>query len=274
MPNVNNPAGRLQRVLQRVAAVDKDRGNQQAQQIWAQILALKHDDHSGLFRRLAIIIDLVKEAVTAVKSLDNIKIELYLAWEPNVKTAFDELNLRDRFANFARHIDGQTLAMLEICDDLIARSTPEGNPNEDELRKLRSEVFNLIGEVKQSKIDPRLREYMLHHLYLLDQAIGDYEYGGAKTLRIALESSLGAVLINRPLYEQAKDSTFGNKFMRVLATYVLILGAVQGTEQLAESVARFLPEYGEEEDEAAALITIIRDANAAEKAEVAAESGD
>ena len=117
--------------------------------------------------------------------------------------------------------------------------------NESEkLLELLKEVRDLIEEVSRSQLDQYLKEYILHHLYLIDRSIEDYRFQGIAALRSGLEASVGAMVLNQPTFDEAKKSSVGKKFMRILGTYVLIMSAVQSTAKLVQAVTKLLPDVG------------------------------
>jgi hypothetical protein len=118
------PAGRLHRLLSEIRQKPPDQNIVQA---WSEVLAVPPAHRAELFRTYSFAIGLPDEIAAEVEKLDqeSFPVELAMRWRAPVTNAFEvDFAGGVQLQHFTTRYDGETLAHLEWCDDVLRRGLP------------------------------------------------------------------------------------------------------------------------------------------------------
>lgn len=140
--HADNPAGRLHQLMSRVRA--KPDG-QNVPRVWGEILGVG-DDWPELLRLFAFVAGLPKEILGELDHIDRTAypVELARRWHGPINEA--------PAVDFARGVqihhvkakfDGESLAYLELCDDVLHRHRRGISPDQPDLGRIRAKIGDL-----------------------------------------------------------------------------------------------------------------------------------
>lgn len=182
--------------------------------------------------------NIVRSEIRALE--DELEPDLYLTWHKRVAECLSKsvMGLDSSMTSVLNPIGEDALALIKICDDKLSRSRFADPPmDHDVVATLEKDAQTLAQEVVASPIEVSLKEYILYHLSLAEQAIHDYRVQGPGAFKRAAESSVGAAVLAKEKFEQARNSEFGARF-------VLIIGAILYLSDCKEA-AKSLVDDGE-----------------------------
>jgi len=107
-----------------------------------------------------------------------------------------------------------------------------------ELDSIRQSAWSLYEEILKSDLPPKLSSYLLDNLYLIIEAIDDYEITGAAGLERSLNAVIGSVATETA--KQASESSFGKQFWGVITKVGVLLKIGKTALELEEGVRKFL----------------------------------
>jgi hypothetical protein len=234
----DNSAGRFLIVLERMRSPQLRTNN--AADAWANILGINVKEPARLLRGIADVGALALEVRDAVGVLDGINAAHLASWVPKFFAPWEHFNLSTPFDQFARTVDDTMLALIRIADDMLHRQRPEPVVPADQLKEIRSQVDLLARDISSAKLDREFKDYLLHHLDIIEEAIAGYRLKGFRSLRRGLEQSVGVCVLDRKRFEKLDTTPLGSRLLKILSAYVLILKAVSGTFQLVDEIEQHL----------------------------------
>lgn len=132
------------------------------------------------------------------------------------------------------------LINIRFCAHELAKRVPEKDVTREELDKLRESAWALYEEVLKSDLSPNLSRYIFDYLYLIIQAIDDYEITGAVGMERALNSVIGSIFTDTSTAQQVRESPVGGKFWQVITKLGVALKLAKTAVELADGVQKFL----------------------------------
>ncbi len=101
----------------------------------------------------------------------------------------------------------------------------------------------LYEEVLKADLPPDLSRYLLDYLYLIIEAIDDYNITGAIGMERALNAVLGTIITDSARAEKVRQSTFGEKFLGVITKLGVVLKLAKTATELADGVRKLLTNH-------------------------------
>jgi len=223
MPHSDNPAGRLHRLLIRLA---EQNGETSLLAAWAEVLGVPAED---VILHIGRVSDLLRDLQIAVDRADDeallAPVRRYrAAWsQPIVPT---EQLLRRVMPDSAAV---EALALLSAQLHVIA---PDGVvPTADRRDELRSQVSELIDAVRDAgDLPEELKHAIVARLLDVEQAIVHIDIGGPAAVHRAMEAVVGSVAFRDG--RVAKSSTF----KRVGTTLLVIWTAFTAAPTIQDSI--------------------------------------
>src|SRR5205085_7285799 len=123
---------------------------------------------------------------------------------------------------------------LSLGADELSRRHIELSINEDELKEILREVNELFEEVSSSSLEKELKTYILTQLELIRRGINEYRITGIKRLQEALATTIGSMLINRDLINQASDKQEVGKFVSLTMRFANVVTLASKATALIE----------------------------------------
>jgi len=239
MATANNPAGRLYNLL--VEARKQPPGTE-ARKVWALLLHVESNDTPTLLRRLARVLEvpaLIRERVARQQSVNR---ALLLEWMPSVELALSNVTLGGPWKSFLGHFDEKTMYGLNLCSDILSRHCAETIIDEGELENIGQEVGTLIEEISGARIEEDVKQFMLDHLAAITDALNDYWIAGATPLRKALESSVGAIVLDSSIISKVNAAPHGSRFWTIVGRVGVVLSIAWNALQLSGRATALLQE--------------------------------
>lgn len=235
---MSNPAKRLHALLIQGRAKDNTKP---AQEVWSDLLQIRRDDMPLFWSQMAKVMELpltIKEKILQHAEVDP---KLALRWMPKVDDAFRAMAPQREFHHFITKIDDTTLFALEICSDILERKDAEIEYDEEELKRIQTQVNQLSEEITRSGIAPEVRKYLLALLSRVGWAIREHRISGPQALRTALESLLGSVALEPEAYLKSKETEPGKKAWELVKNLAVVVQIAVGVVTIADKIVHALP---------------------------------
>ncbi|HEY4280388.1 MAG TPA: hypothetical protein VGM91_19355 [Conexibacter sp.] len=192
MPYLDNPAGRLHDLLTRLTTIG---GNQQLVVAWAQVLRVQEDD---VVLRLGAVADLVRQIQEAV---DNAGEPALVRPVQRYRRSWSNPIFPSDHAFSARaervFPDEVSLEALDLVSAQLHRTAPDGVvPDEGELARMRSQLEDLVAEVRESdEIPDEVKHVLIARLHEVEEALDQLAVGGPRAVSRAMEAVVGALIV-------------------------------------------------------------------------------
>ncbi|MER5980149.1 hypothetical protein ABT142_27125 [Streptomyces sp. NPDC001857] len=247
---LDNPAGRLHKLLLDLHAAFPNHQQQETKQAWTAVVELVGNE-SGLGGEAAIISGVVslpaeiREAVGTLSEEDERK-EHLLAGLDQVEQGLNQLvnrqSLFSMFNAFATNgVVPQSAAVssLSHCSYELHRSIPEVTISDDDLARIVDMLNELMREVAEADLPNVVKRAMLNHLIALLQAAHNVRFAGSQPLDDALFALTGSVTRTGASEDLARVGLW-EKVKKAMQTLNLMLSTGQSAVQLGQGVAGFL----------------------------------
>lgn len=234
----NNPAGRLHALVEKIRKMPNDaRAGATITSLPAVLGMRSETSRPVLMQMFGEILGLPLEIEQAIGKLPDIKKpHVYLSWIGNAKAAFNSCNLDQPINNFLTPFDANTMSLLEICDEVLGRLHVEPVVDAKNAENLLKETRELIAATMAAVIDEQTREFVLRHLYVIEQSIIESQYFGIRSLRRAVETTVGATFVGQQQARDVAQTPLGKHLCRVLAGLVLLSSGINDIAQLPTSL--------------------------------------
>lgn len=200
-----NPAGRLHDILQEAA--EKKDNNASAQRVWAAIFGIDANDKEGVLERLIELHELTREVRTLIASSPGAPQELLLQYFPKIENSFLELGLDTPWHSIGPRYDRPALDSLKFCAEMLKNTHAEEPIDEEELDKISSDVEILLESIIKSSMPDVLRVALSEEMEKIRKALAMVRIRGAKGVKEALQSLVGAVVAHREEFKQQQDES-------------------------------------------------------------------
>ncbi len=193
MIDETNPAGRLHKILV-LAKAQHD--NKKVRDVWSYVLEVESDD-AAITKAVVELYSLTHQIQSLIKMKEGLNHELYLNSFNNIERALIPLNLTSGWSSVKVHLSEEALTRLQFCAEELSRFYAEDSLSEDELKNIIEKIEELFESVYSSTLPDALRLALLEEVERLRNAITMYKIKGAKGLKDALQSTIGAVVANQ-----------------------------------------------------------------------------
>lgn len=235
-----NPARRF---LDLFVGIERDKVHgENSGKVWAKILNV--DRKSPKFiPLLGRALYLPWEIEQEIKKIPELPHARYLSWVVPMQLAFTKLNLDAPFGEYGIVFDQNVRALIEICEDVLARNRPQAGIPSEELKRIQRLVREAIdATAAEQGINPVLRDYMLHNLNLVENAINDYRVMGIEVITEAVERVFGSAYLRRPTVDELNTTKSGESFkIAIAALIVATITAYPQMKELGRDVRGLLP---------------------------------
>lgn len=233
----NNPAARLHSILRKCREVANTHGSKQMVGAWRSVFKLGEDvSDVVVMSKVALVYLLPSQIALEIRRFEQLDPELYLGWVPELTSALTLVSFKGAFNGFTAHLTDSLLTSIAFGADQLSRLCPEKMVGKEELQKLRDSAYDLYQKVQEADLPPDLSRYLLDHLYLIYDAIDNYQITGARGLERAFATTVGMVVSDPSLATKTKESTVGTQFWSVVGKAALLLKFAEGVRKLGEFV--------------------------------------
>ena len=233
----NNPAARLHSILLK----GKAKGPSAAfRVVCAEIFQLDSQDIASVLRVVSDMVFLVRDAKKAVVALEDIDNSLFVAPFDKIERALNQVNVQGNWGAFYDQLDEGTMTGLAFCADTLRVRCPEPVPQQVALDELLALVDETIAAVIKSTAPQQLKSVILEHLEAIKRAIKRFDIWGTKGLTNALESSVGAVLVERDVFSSERNHSTVKNFFEVLGRVNLVVTLTEKADVLISTTIKAL----------------------------------
>lgn len=228
----DNPAGRLLLILKQGKNIPAHRN---CIEVWFEIL--KTDNHTDMFCRLGILMQLIKETASIVLEEFPDEGEAVGHWSGQLKSAFINCTLQGQWASFIQHIDTHSLNYLASESKLLNLKSNTKSVIDTDIQIIRDDLSNIYDDVLSSDIDIEVKKYLIRYLRKILTGIDDYFLTGALPILEAVETAVGHANIDKKYKTFLTDTEFGKKILDTLAATANVVTVAVGLPQLTTAIA-------------------------------------
>lgn len=194
MIDETNPAGRLHRILREAKSQPH---NRKVRQVWATVLGCDENDDAEISRRVIEVYSLSNEVKGLIELLPDLNHELYLKSYNKIDKAIFPLNLNSNWQGQQQALSDDLLARLQFCAEELGRHYSEETLSDEDLAEIDDLISDLFSTISQGDIELSLRMALLEELEKIRRALAIYRIKGGRGVKEALQSLLGAVVVNK-----------------------------------------------------------------------------
>ncbi len=204
MIDESNPAGRLHKLLSN-AKNQPDKIT--VADAWAKVIGCKNDPVQ-VTEAVVQIYSLSQETQSLIRMRSELNHNLYLSSFNKLEQAFFPLNLGSPWQTAKQYLTDDALARLQFCAEALSKFYSEESLSEKDLQDIIDKTDNLFNLLYESSLPDSIKLILLEEIERIRNALIMYRIKGAKGLKQALQSAIGAVIANQ---EELKASTGPNK---------------------------------------------------------------
>ncbi|MFE7979944.1 hypothetical protein [Streptomyces shenzhenensis] len=247
---LDNPAGRLHKLLLDLHEAFPNEQQQKAVQAWTAVVEFIGNE-SGLAGEAAIISGIValpsqiRGAVAALSEDDERKEHLLSGLDGIERGMFQVASRQHLFGVFTSFAtngvvpQSAAISSLSHCSYELHRSMPEVTISEDDLARIVDMISDLMSEVAEADLPNAVKRAMLNHLTALLQAAHNVRFAGSQPLDDALWALTGSVARTNADEDLGRVGLW-EKVKKAMQTLNLMLSMGQTAAQLGQDVAGFL----------------------------------
>lgn len=236
---MSNPAQRLHDILTR--SKRKELANNKVLVAWRDVLMLPTDmDDLIVMSKIGKVLTLPSIITKQIERFPDLNPDLYLGWRNDLSAAFRAIQFSSTFNHFSNRLSDSMLINIRFCAHELDKRMPEKDVAPESLRDIRDSAWALYEEILKSDLPPDLVRYLLDCLYLVIEAIDDFEITGAAGLEQSLNAVVGTVATNTATAKQASASPFGDRLWSVVTKVAVLLKLGKNALELEEGVRKFL----------------------------------
>jgi hypothetical protein len=236
---MSNPAARLHAILSRAKSVAQGEGMIQG---WRHCLQVnKEVEDLEVMSKVGLVFTLPTIITSQVERFPELtKDDLYVGWKNELTDAFRIISFQSNFGQFSTRLSESLLVTLRFCAHALDQRLPEKEIAPEQINELRDAVWGLYGEVEASGLAPDLIRYALDHLFLIIQALDNYEIMGGTGVGTALNTVIGAVVTQPEISRKFSQSELGEKFWKTMGRIAVALSLGKTAYELIDAGVKTL----------------------------------
>ncbi|MFI1029836.1 hypothetical protein [Streptomyces sp. NPDC020951] len=247
---VDNPAGRLRKLMLDLYAQNQTDQVQKQKPAWTAILELAEVEGS-LAQEMAVIgavVGLPAQVRGAVQVLpvDDDRKEHLLDHLAEVEHGMGQvLNRQTLWTVFTSFAPGgvvpqsAAISSLSHCSYELHRHAPEATVSDEDLARITDMINDLLMAVARAELPDAVKQAMLNHLMTLLRAAHNVRFAGTQPLDDALFALMGAAS-RANAQEDLERVGLWDKFKNAVQTLGTMLATGQSALQLGQGIAGFL----------------------------------
>jgi hypothetical protein len=186
-----NPAGRLLQLARVLQGMNPGRP---ATEAWAAAFGCS-TNAADLFPQIAKVSQAIDVASAAVRNISTLDQNLYLSWEPPLRSLVAHTNLDAQWSHYNAALGDTVVQSLAFCDHQLSLTISEPALQTEELRQIRVDIAQLLDDIRAAVLGPDLKAYLVNELERLIEAIDDAPFLGPDTFRDAVHETIGAAVL-------------------------------------------------------------------------------
>ena len=208
---------------------------------WRNVLSLPENiDDLILMSKIGKVFTLPSIITTYIERFPDLDVDLYLGWRNDLSDAFRAIQFPATFGQFSNRLSDSMLINIRFCANELDKRMPEKDVASEGLTDIRDSAWALYEEILKSDLPSDLVRYLLDCLYLVIEAIDDFEITGAAGLEQSLNAVVGTVATNTATAKQASASPFGDRLWSVVTKVAVLFKLGKTALELEEGIRKFL----------------------------------
>lgn len=197
-----NSVFRVHRILE---GVNKANLNEPAIDVWASVFGIKRIARYqfNVIQKLDLFSQELERACESVKGNVEITPDLFETAFSSARQVIDINNLGHNLTRFQNLVNQEKLNLLRICSELL-NDEEELIPDE-ELEKIAAEIQGLHASINQEYESDKLKQFVLQHLELIQNALQDYFIIGLRAFKSAYYEAHTVIFKDQNLLLKEKD---------------------------------------------------------------------
>lgn len=191
-----NPLGRLHDILLKIS---KSNSNS-PYEVFASIFNLGKNDKGSILVCYSELFKLCEESRVLINTLD-VNHDTLLAPINGAILALSKIDFNEPngLMSVKHCLDGQLLASLEICSEMLPTAYKEKELEPSTLDELYHSLNSLREFIDDRKINLELKTILKNHINNMDISISKYKLYGTPGIKSELTSTIGDIVINNHL---------------------------------------------------------------------------
>jgi hypothetical protein len=226
----DNSAARLLAILERARKINP---NTTCQAAWDALLDAQNDS-SKLLSRMGKMIALPEQITSTLSNSSGVNSELLAHISDQFRSAFTYQKTNDKWSEFTTRIDAHLINYLGLASSLLEMQTQTKILSDEEINKLRQNFSDLLEEIRQNNISPRLKAYITQQIYGILSALDDYFITGAEPIMHKIESTVGHALVDKEYKNFLTSEELGKSLLDCLSAAANLVTVAVGIPQIAQ----------------------------------------
>ena len=242
---MSNPAARLHDIL---SSAQRNPHSGPVLDGWRGVLGLPGSDilsPLGVMSKLGHVYMLPEVVAKEIRRFPDLDPDLFLGWEEDLTTAFRSVGFDQSFNDFRARLSKSLLLNIRHCAFELERRAPEKEVAAEDLAEIRGAAAQLYDQIVGLNLPTHLSRFLLDHLWMILEAVDNYQITGAPGLQNSVDAAVGAVTTDPLTAREVGNSAEGKKFWdTVVSRAAVALKMGKDFIQIADIAARWLPGGG------------------------------
>lgn len=238
---MENPAVRLQRVL---AKIHSTRNDTPCKSAWHAAFDIANDEDGYLLQKLGEFMMMPMEAAQTMNSQFPALKEQTDAWLQQISYAFKTQNLSGHIHSFQANYTAKEGKFLDVMSEMIKIKSFD-ELDESLIASAKEKLQELANEVLDSKLEQKLKEYIIKAIRRIIVALEEYQLMGSVPVVESIELMMGRSFTDEN-FRASLATPIGAKIFNVVgavANMVTIATGMPATDwnKISETIAAKLP---------------------------------
>ena len=240
----NNPVTRLYELL---VEARKHPGQNAIRYVWADVLDIPRDDEEAILRAIVDLIWLVDKAKESIKRLEDVNRDDYIGVFENIDKVIYNLNLNTKWSSFQGHLTDTTMQALKFASRSAKHELGTDLISEEDLEEIKRDTIDIKTRIEELDFNSNdLKALINNYLDGIIQSINLYKIKGDQGLRIALENTIGGLILHKEIInDEIKDNENQRTlFRRIISVLGDISQVASFSIQVAQLTGMIYPQLG------------------------------
>jgi hypothetical protein len=209
---LDNGVGRLLNLLINAKELE---GNSKSHLCWCYLLNIDLDNSTKpeFWKKYSEAMELPDIAKLQIEThlSGTYNYKKYLSWYTNTRSAFDNHELKGSWVSFTNGITNGDLDSLGHAMNMLATQFSEEKIKVNDIKEIKDNILILIEEISDSKIDPKLKKFILEQLNNLHYCIQNYHINGIDFVEKTMKLLIGSFTSGAQEVNDLNKSDIGKK---------------------------------------------------------------
>lgn len=211
---------------------------------WSHVFELETRDTINLLSKIRLVFDLYEKTRKLVETNPRLNKERNILFLDKVGLGISEVNLNGDMSNFHKYISDEVLTALSYMADyigLVFEIDENSQLNEEEIVSLIGEIELLISNIIDSSLPKDVQALLVKNLNLIKESLLEFKFYGVDGLRVAVEQSIGSLVLSENILEPQKENATLQGFMGFMFKLKGLFDTINaGKDLIAPIIKHFL----------------------------------